>query len=112
MTNLQIIASKIKSRFDLCGFAGNSEAEHIIAQTVINAAGNNGYSLKGSNLSKGRQRCGTDNAAGLSLVKAQGWIIEETHPTDGQVLKPTDTLLSALKDHLKRTDNITKRELK
>ena len=107
----------ILQKGNLCSFYGNTEAEVLIGQTVIAAAGRaddggEPFSFLGDNALRGLQRCGTDNAAAYARLLADEMFQQETRPAsalatipdgvtidgDGRVpvVFPTDALLEKL----------------
>jgi hypothetical protein len=100
------VARKMRSDFALCGFAGKSEAEWLVIQTMCAAktwlkkAGvpcsireDSVFSCEGNGL--------CDNATGYHMCLNRRWFAEFKSSTGATLIFPTMRLVEDLEDYLK-----------
>ena len=94
------IAEQIKTGRDLMGFAGKSESELMICQTLYGSLSNHkkgkgAYSIKKLNPDGGLVK----NSAGYKLCLDRGWFEEDKCESEIRIY-PTVKLIKALEKHL------------
>lgn len=92
------VAEQIKTGWELCGFAGKSEIEALVCQTLRGALcnGKGAYSIK----ELSRDRAGlAENTASYKACLNRGWFDEEQ--VDGEIrIYPTIELVEKVAIHL------------